>query len=88
MLAVLLATRTRPIRQKLLARTALTILLPHIMHLIRMLATTLKILRTSDWKINVISTFTTCSFTLGFIPTRFSQIIMPLVKMVAKTLGT
>ncbi len=87
MLAVFLATRTSPIGQKLLARTVFAALLTHIMVLIRVLACALKILRTSDWQINVIDAFAARSFALDFSSSILSEVIMAFVKVITETFG-
>ena len=80
MLTVFLPTRTCPIRYKLLAYSALAVLLRNIMILIRMLTAALEILRPIDWKVH---TLTPNGFTLDLSSEGFAKVLVVFVEAVA-----
>lgn len=87
MLTVFLPTRTCPIRYKLLAYTALAVLLRNIMILIRMFTAALEILRPIDWEVDIIATLTSSSFTLYLSRGGFTKVVVVFVEVVAEAFG-
>lgn len=87
MVAVFLTAWTSPVWRKLLTWTTFAVFLSNIMSLIWMLAYTLEILRSVNWQINIIGTFTSCCFTFQFVRLGLAKIIVIFIEMVAKTLG-
>lgn len=84
MIAVFHSTWTCPVGNELFTGTTFTIFLYNVMCLIGMFASTLEILWSINWKVNIILTFTARSFAFYFSPT-FTQIVMVFIKVIAET---
>ena len=84
MIPKFIPTSTGPTRPKSFTVTLTTSFLIHIMFLVRMFAIALKVLRTMDWNIHEVNTFTTRLLTFNF-PIRSLKVVMTFIRMVAET---